>query len=266
MWQAANIQINDLIFIAEKAGSQILSIYYQENINWEVSFKSDSSPLTLADKVSNKTICDFLTEKYPQIPIISEENKSIDYEVRKVFPLFWLIDPLDGTKEFIKRNGEFTVNIALVENSKVVLGVVHVPCHQKTYFAQKNGGSFCINQGQKEAIKVLTFKSEDENLILVASRSHFNEETAAFVSKYKNPVLVSQGSSLKFMLIAEGKAHIYPRLGPTMEWDTAAAQIIVEESGGKVVSFIDDAQLIYNKQNLLNPYFYVTGNESSNIN
>jgi len=259
MRQAANIQINDLIFIARKAGKQISDIYNQNPLNWELTFKNDNSPLTMADKLSNTIICNYLKEFYPEIPIISEENKNVEYEIRKNYQLYWLIDPLDGTKEFIKRNGEFTVNIALIEKNKPIAGVVYIPVSDKFYYACIGEGAWCKDSSGTNRINAANFDMNEENLSIVASRSHFNADTENFVQQFKNPVLVSKGSSLKFMLIAEGKAHIYPRLGPTMEWDTAAAQIIVEEAGGKVVDFYNRKQLKYNKEQFLNPFFIVTG-------
>ncbi len=259
-----NIQSLDtdyLINLTKKAGDLILSIYEEKKENWEVSFKSDQSPLTLADKTSNEYLCSELIKTYPDIPIISEENKEIPYSNRAGFKYFWLIDPLDGTKEFIKRNGEFTVNLALVYKNDVVAGIVHVPAKNWTYWAVKGSGAFKI-EGTKPAVKLQAqeFTLNDENLIFVSSRSHINEETEAFISRFKNPQNTSMGSSLKLLLVAEGKAHIYPRLGPTMEWDTAASQIIVEEAGGKVVDYESNEKFRYNKENLLNNYFVVYGN------
>lgn len=256
-----DIKVQDIIEISKKAGEKILEIYNSNTDNWDVSVKSDNSPLTIADKESNKIICDKLVELYPDIPIISEENKEIPYSERKSFEYFWLVDPLDGTKEFIKRNGEFTVNIALVHKSTPVLGVVFVPALNILYWAKKGEGSFKIDtNGLQSKMNALKFSLNDEELIFVSSRSHSNEETEAFIGKFKNPKNTSMGSSLKLVLIAEGKAHIYPRLGPTMEWDTCAAQIVVEESGGKVVKYKDHEVFTYNKENLLNDFFVVYGN------
>lgn len=254
--------ITDIIKIAQGAGKKILAVY-QDQVNFQiVENKADSSPLTLADKASHKYISAELKKLYPQIPILSEEGKNISFNERKDWDLFWMIDPLDGTKEFIKRNGEFTVNIALIEKNKVVLGVVHVPVKKWTYAAEKGKGAFKQDEHKETAaIHANTFSFEDKNLKIVASRSHNTPETAAFISQFDSPELVSMGSSLKLLLVAEGKADVYPRLAPTMEWDTAAAQIIVEEAGGKVVLENQKDPVLYNKENLLNPYFIVLGNK-----
>jgi len=263
MNDVANININDIIKIAHAAGTEILKVYNAGISGWDVSFKSDSSPLTLADKRSNALICNLLTELFPDIPIISEENKEIPYCIRKDYQFFWLIDPLDGTKEFIKRNGEYTVNIALINKNKPVIGIVHLPVLQITYYAVKGSGAYCINpDGEKMKISAKSFCINDDNLNIVASRSHMNEETLSFIKQFREAKIVSMGSSMKLILVAEGKAHIYPRLGPTMEWDTAAAQIIVEESGGSVIDFQHKKKLQYNKENLLNNHFVVYGNVS----
>ncbi|MEA3496484.1 MAG: 3'(2'),5'-bisphosphate nucleotidase CysQ [Bacteroidota bacterium] len=256
-----NINIKELIKVSKQAGKKILEIYNSNIDKWDISKKDDNSPLTLADKESNKIICSTLEKLYPEIPIISEEEKEIPYEVRSKYEYYWLIDPLDGTKEFIKRNGEFTVNIALVKNHRVVLGVVYVPVMDKLYWGRKNDGAFLIDKNNNESkLQSASFSLSDKNLKIVASRSHLNDDTKKFMGKFKTPQTVSMGSSLKFMLIAEGKAHIYPRIAPTMEWDTAASQIIVEEAGGKVLKYENNEQFTYNKKSLLNGFFVVYGN------
>jgi 3'(2'), 5'-bisphosphate nucleotidase len=256
----ANIVLSDLIKTIREAGNRILDVYNNSAQSFQSELKKDLSPLTLADKASNEYICHQLEKLFPDIPILSEENKEIPYEARKSFNLFWLIDPLDGTKEFLKRNGEFTVNLALVKFGRPILGIVHVPCSNKTYFAEKGKGAWLMDAGKKEIkLQVSEFDLINEGLRIVASRSHLNDETLEYLRSFKNPKLISMGSSLKFMLVAEGKADVYPRLGPTMEWDTAAAQIIVEEAGGKVLEFQNMKPLVYNKKNLLNPFFLVFG-------
>ena len=169
-----------------------------------------------------------------------------------------MVDPLDGTKEFIKKNGEFTVNIALIENGRPILGVVYVPVENKMYYASKGKGAFLLNKSL-QPLELKTNKKELSNtgLNIVCSRSHMNDETKEYIAQFKEPELVSKGSSLKFMLVAEGNAQVYPRIAPTMEWDTAASQIIVEEAGGQVLQYKTDYPLNYNKENLLNPYFEV---------
>lgn len=250
--------IDPLCKIAIDAGNAILEVYHASE-GVQIEKKADDSPLTQADKASNSVICEGLQKLPFQFPIVSEENKMVPFETRKNYEQYWLIDPMDGTKEFIKRNGEFTVNIALVKNNSVVLGVVYVPVSGCLYWAVKGIGAFKIVNKQQIRLKVAEFTFSDEGLKVICSRSHLNEETRKFIEKLNDPVLISKGSSLKFLELAEGKAHLYPRVAPTMEWDTAAAQIILEEAGGKVLQFNTDKSLIYNKEDLLNPYFIASG-------
>lgn len=254
------VEISEIIAIARAAGQAILTVYNAQKDAQQLEYKSDSSPLTLADKSSHKLIAERLQKLYPDIPMLSEEGKDTAYEVRKNWQTYWLIDPLDGTKEFIKRNGEFTVNIALIKDNYPVLGVVHVPVSGLTYYAQQGGGAWLLTQEDgPQPIRAAAFEATDKQLKIVASRSHLSPETEAFIGQFAAPELLSMGSSLKFMLVAEGRAQLYPRLAPTMEWDTAAAQIVVEEAGGKVVGFEGGGRLAYNKENLLNPFFVVWG-------
>ncbi|MEO1449848.1 MAG: 3'(2'),5'-bisphosphate nucleotidase CysQ [Bacteroidota bacterium] len=253
--------LTQLAAISRKAGAAILEIYHDEARFDRVDFKADDSPLTLADQAAHHAIVAELDQLSPIYPILSEEGRAIPYAERSQWNRFWLVDPLDGTKEFIKRNGEFTVNIALVENGAVVMGCVHVPVSGKTYLAAKGEGAFVQETADAplQRITASEFTMADKGLRLVCSRSHMSAEVEAYVKQFEEPELVSMGSSLKLLMVAEGNADIYPRLGPTMEWDTAAAQIIVEEAGGVVLR--DDTQepLTYNKENLLNPYFLVFG-------
>lgn len=246
--------------IAKEAGNQIMETY-NNAASFEIESKSDDSPLTIADKDSNDIICTGLDKLEVIYPIISEENKAVPYEERKNYSRFWLVDPLDGTKEFIKRNGEFTVNIALVENGSPFLGVVYAPAIDEMYWAVKGEGAFQVINGKNHRLEAAHFRYTDSKLKIVCSRSHINAETQAFVSKLDEPELVATGSSLKFLILAKGNADVYPRLGPTMEWDTGAAQIILEEAGGRVYRADDEQPLAYNKENLLNPYFIAQGNE-----
>lgn len=250
--------IPQLLDIAKRAGDAILEIYHQSE-GIVIDRKADDSPLTEADRAANAIICEGLEKLSIVYPIISEENKAIAYEERKNFEHYWLVDPLDGTKEFIKRNGEFTVNIALVNGNRPILGVVYAPCLEEMYWAVKGEGAYCKKSGETQKLQANQFQLSDANLQLICSRSHLNEATQNFVADFKTPELVSKGSSLKFLLLAKGEAHIYPRLAPTMEWDTGAAQIILEESGGKVIRADDKTPLSYNKENLLNPYFIAYG-------
>jgi 3'(2'), 5'-bisphosphate nucleotidase len=255
----SNIDILQIIAIAKKAGEAIMEIYAG---SIEVEHKEDNSPLTLADKAANTIIVGQLKQLYADIPIISEENKLLPYAERKHWHRCWLVDPLDGTKEFIKRNGEFTVNIALIEDGHPVLGVVHVPAKNITYYGEKGKGSYKIADfGQPVQLTLADYKI-GETLKIVGSRSHNTPEMDALVQglrdTYGTVEFVPAGSSLKFCLVAEGVAHEYPRLGPTMEWDTCAGQVVAEEAGAVVVEADNMTPLLYNKENLLNPYFLVT--------
>lgn len=236
---------------AINAGKEILKVY--ETGDFTVEAKADNSPLTLADKKSHQVICSVLEPA--GLPILSEEGQQIPYETRKNWEYFWMIDPLDGTKEFIKRNGEFTVNIALIHGNQPILGVVLTPVTNELFHAVSGKGAF----KDDSKIEVSKFRKIDTGLRVVASRSHLNEETKLFIDELQEPVLVSKGSSLKLLMVAEGQADLYPRYAPTMEWDTAAAQIIVEEAGGHVLIKDSKNPVSYNKQNLLNPYFFVQG-------
>jgi 3'(2'), 5'-bisphosphate nucleotidase len=244
-----------IISVAQKAGKAILEIYHSADFGIEA--KADNSPLTLADQAAHQVIVESL--KDTPFPMLSEEGKSIEYSERKDWEYFWMVDPLDGTKEFIKKNGEFTVNIALIHQNRPVLGVVHAPVLGTTFYALKGQG--CYKQVGDERQKLLADDTDTlpEVFKIIASRSHMNEETTQFINQYPTHELLSMGSSLKFTLIAEGKAHVYPRAAPTMEWDTAAAQIVVEEAGGQVFQFGTENPVLYNKENLLNPYFVVYG-------
>jgi len=251
------INVKDIIAIAQQAGKAILEIYNQPI---KVEYKDDKSPLTAADKASNDVINEGLQRLYPQIPILSEENREVAFEERKDWDCFWLVDPLDGTKEFIKRNGEFTVNIALIKDGKPVLGVVDLPVKSETYYASTLIGAHKIIDGNSKEIN--TIKPTKEKLIVMASRSHLNEDTQAFIDeqkKYFDAVdFISAGSSLKLCFVAEGKAHMYPRYAPTMEWDTGAGQAVAECAGASVTQAGTNKALEYNKENLLNPYFLVS--------
>lgn len=241
---------------ALQAGVKILDIYNQPN--FEVSIKEDSSPLTQADRCAHEHICSIL--EATGLPILSEEGTDIPFEERKGWEWFWMVDPLDGTKEFIKKNGEFTVNIALIKRDTPVMGVVYVPVQGKLYFNSGSTEAFCIVDGHMNALKSKTVALDEPQPTVIASRSHLNPETESYIKALDRPNIISRGSSLKFMVIAEGKADVYPRFAPTMEWDTAAAHAIVNASGGKVLNQITQTPLIYNKQSLLNPSFLAFGN------
>ena len=249
---------NEIMPIARAAGAEIMRIY-EASAGIEYSKKDDDSPLTRADENANRVICEGLEKLSPRFPIVSEENKLLDYSERKKFTYSWLVDPLDGTKEFIKRNGDFTVNIALVHNRRPVLGVVYMPVTEEMFYGVAGGGAWHVQGDKKVHLQAEEFSREDADLGVVCSRSHLNDETQAFLDALNKPRKVSRGSSLKFLLLARGEAHIYPRLAPTMEWDTGAAQIILEEAGGKVIDHETGAPLLYNKENLRNPHFVAYG-------
>lgn len=246
--------LNPVKEIAAEAGARILEIY---ETAFEVEAKGDNSPLTAADLQAHETITEGLRRLTPQIPILSEESAAVPYEQRSRWERFWLVDPLDGTKEFINRNGEFTVNIALIENREPVLGVVQVPVKGLFYFAARRHGAFRQAAGES-ASQIHVSPLGGGPVRVVGSRSHGGESLQTFVSRLGEHDLVTIGSSLKFCLVAEGEADIYPRLGLTSEWDTAAAQCLVEEAGGRVISIAGE-RLIYNKESLLNPHFLVIG-------
>lgn len=250
---------DSLLKIAKEAGDAIMEIYADES-SFQVEMKDDNSPLTKADKASNAVICNGLENLSTQYPIVSEENKAVDYQERKDYERYWLLDPLDGTKEFIKRNGEFTVNIALIEGGRSIMGVVYAPVLDEMYWAIKGEGAYLIKDGNETKLESNTFSKTDEGLRVVCSRSHLNEGTQQFVDELKSPELVSKGSSLKFLILAKGDAELYPRIAPTMEWDTAAAQIVLEEAGGTVTQHNSTEPLMYNKEDLLNPFFVATAN------
>ena len=249
--------LKELLSIAKEAslaaGKEIIKIY--ETGDFSIEAKLDDSPLTTADTAAHQKIISILQKT--NIPILSEEGKEIPYEERSKWEYFWLVDPLDGTKEFIKKNGEFTVNIALIHHKKPVLGVVYLPTSEELYWAMIGKGAFIEKGGESSVLNTTKKPLSTSGLKVVASRSHMNIETEKYLKKLNQPEIVSKGSSLKFLLVASGEADLYPRFGPTMEWDTAAAHIIVSEAGGSVVLKDENLPLIYNKQDLLNPYFIV---------
>jgi len=254
---------------AQKAGKEILRIYNDDQ--FDVQLKGDNSPLTQADTASHKVIKQILSEVFPTIPLLSEEGKHIPYEVRKKWKTYICVDPLDGTKEFIKRNGEFTINIALIQDRRTVIGVIYIPCKDVLYFGGTGMGSYKIDTFSKLHSKFNSLSSARKQFVplpcadsgrvftVVGSRSHMNDETRQFIdelrAKHNKINVVSAGSSLKFCLVAEGLADVYPRFAPTMEWDTAAAQAIVEGSGGIVFDCAQVEALRYNKPQMENPFF-----------
>lgn len=242
--------------LALTAGNAILDIY---NDTFDVEYKDDQSPLTKADLAANDIICAGLKKLTPDIPIVSEENKQIEYAIRKDWRCVWLVDPLDGTKEFINKNGDFTVNIALVKNGEPILGVVYVPVTKEMYWAYSGGGAWKHTVDETVQLHTNTFDNTAKGVKIVASRSHNTPETEEYINTFNSPIVLSRGSSLKLLMVAEGQADVYPRIAPTMEWDTAAADVIVREAGGRVLQYGTDQCLKYNKPNLLNPFFVVCG-------
>lgn len=252
-----------------KAGDEILKIY---NKDFNIEYKKDQSPLTEADLVSNKIIVEHL--ETTSVPIISEENKLVPYSTRQNWDMCWIVDPIDGTKEFIKKNGEFTVNIALVKDGKTLLGIIYVPVTKELYYTNEDKSKAyktIISTTNRKSLDRGLFQESDElrpdfkkqtTIKVVGSRSHMNDDTLNFVEtlkeQYQNVEIVSKGSSLKFCLVAEGKADVYPRFAPTMEWDTAAGQAICEAVGLKVIDQGTQQPMLYNRKNLLNNYFLVT--------
>jgi len=258
-------KLKTAIAAALEAGKEILDIYHSNDFG--VELKGDKSPLTKADLASHNVIMSYL--KTTNIPVLSEEGKSIPYNDRKDWNQLWIVDPIDGTKEFIKRNGEFTVNIALVENQKTILGVIFVPVTGELYFSTKEDGSYKVSTNLKnydidsllKTAKKLPLQRNDKTFTIVASRSHMSTETEAFIDKMRENHgsinLISKGSSLKLCMVAEGKADCYPRFAPTMEWDTAAGQAICEHAGFDVIDYKTNKTMLYNREVLLNGWFVV---------
>jgi 3'(2'), 5'-bisphosphate nucleotidase len=273
------VQYEELILTAllaaKRAGEAILDVYGSD---FAVEQKDDKSPLTLADKRSHEIIMDVLeqtvTVNNGTVPVLSEEGRGIPFDERKEWEYFWLVDPLDGTKEFVKRNGEFTVNIALIRKHSPVLGIIYIPVKDVFYFAAIDFGTYKLENSENLAdnlsIKELLNKSQrlplanndKSSFTVIGSRSHTSEEFSEFVKllneKYGEVEFISSGSSIKLCLVAEGEADVYPRFGPTMEWDTAAGQAIVEQAEGSVMDIQTREPLIYNKKDLLNPFFIVS--------
>jgi 3'(2'), 5'-bisphosphate nucleotidase len=248
------IDLSEIIRISKRAGEKILEVYSQEDFSKDVEIKSDNSPITKADKAANEVIVSELARLYPQIPILSEEEKEAPYSVREEWTSFWCVDPLDGTKEFIKRNGQFTVNIALIVDGYPVLGVVYAPVLD-IYYCSDEKGAFKIEKGIQSELRV---NNKSDNRIAVGSASHAAPEEGELLSKYNVKETISVGSSLKFCMVANGKADIYYRHGPTMEWDTAAGQAVLEGAGGSV-SDLNGNRFKYNKEVLRNSSFLCLG-------
>lgn len=260
-----NKLLKTAINAAIKGGEAIMQVY---NSDFEVEKKSDNSPLTIADKNCNQVIEQFLKET--NLPVLSEEGASVDFAERKKWQYSWLVDPLDGTKEFIKRNGEFTVNIAMIFKGEPIMGVIYVPVKQHLYFAMEGLGSYKMIS--KSLVKNLDnlvlsatrlpIKNNRDNYVIVGSRSHMSKETELFFEEKKkqfgNVEVLAVGSSLKLCMVAEGRADVYPRYAPTMEWDTGAGHAIAKFAGFSITKYNSSDDLVYNKKDLLNPWFLVS--------
>ncbi|MEM7035836.1 MAG: 3'(2'),5'-bisphosphate nucleotidase CysQ [Bacteroidota bacterium] len=255
-----NVDVPSIVAIAETAGLLIMEVYESDE-DAEISTKADDSPITLADRRANEHIVAQLRALYPQIPIISEEEKLLPYEERKNWSLCWQVDPLDGTKEFIRRNGEFAVNIALIQDGVPVVAVVHAPARDITAWATKGEGAFL--RDDEGNVRKLESKSwvSSEPITIVASRSHPSPDVQAFMDRFPKRHVQPAGSSLKFILLAMGEAHVYPRLAPTMEWDTSAGQLILEEAGGEFIDEATGKPMLYNRENLTNGNFMAYGRD-----
>ena len=252
--------LEDVIAISRSAGREIMQVYAT---NFNVEKKSDNSPLTQADLSANQIIVSSLRELTPTVPVLSEESATVGFEIRSRWQRYWLIDPLDGTREFVKRNGEFTVNIALIDYGRPVLGVVYAPVTGLVYFATDNDGAY-KQFGTEAALRIHTKILNLKQPVLAISRSHTDQRTQNFITRLElacntHAELIPMGSSLKICMVAEGLADVYPRLGPTSEWDTAAAHCILHEAGGNIVDILGE-KLRYNaKSSLLNPFFFAQG-------
>ncbi len=248
--------IKQLIALAQEAGREVLNIYNNPGLSSQVDYKADDSPLTMADTAANKILMAGLKDLAGALPVLSEEEKHQPYAERKHWQRFWLVDPLDGTKEFINRNGEFTINIALVEDRQPVAGVIYVPVKDITYYGDATG-AWKIDHGTVSEIKV---NKATHNRIAVRSKSHASPEEEEVLNRYHVADSIAVGSSLKFCMVAEGKADVYYRHGPTMEWDTGAGQAIVQAAGGKVYQgAAAEKEFNYNKENLRNGSFLCLG-------
>ena len=260
-----NQLLNKAITAALEAGKAILEIY--NSGEFDVEIKVDNSPLTKADIASHNVIMSYLSKT--EIPVLSEEGIDISYAERKEWKQLWIVDPIDGTKEFIKRNGEFTVNIALIKNQRPILGVIFVPAKSELYFSTREIGAFkvAVDLENFDFEKLLSnadklpIQREDKTFTVVASRSHMSPETESYVQKMRDihgaVKLISKGSSLKLCMVAEGKANCYPRFAPTMEWDTAAGQAICEHAGFRLIDWVKKEKMLYNRKELLNNWFLV---------
>ncbi|HAY71116.1 MAG TPA: 3'(2'),5'-bisphosphate nucleotidase [Saprospirales bacterium] len=244
-----------------EAGNAIMDIY-SFDFEHTIQIKKDATPVTMADKKASDIITFHLSGLIEDCPVITEESDIPNFKIRQKLHRYWLVDPLDGTKEFIQRNGDFTVNIALIEQGKPVFGWVSEPVTGRYYYAFKSKGAYCQANGDIKPIHCSPFSPNQKNLRILRSRSHFSAKADEYISQFNSPVIIARGSSIKMMLIASGQADIYPCLSRTMEWDTAASQIILEEAGGELTGMYTGLPLEYNKKELSNPFFIATGKKN----
>ena len=252
-------EIENIIETLHEAGVAIMSYYRSSEEAIDIQIKKDNTPVTKADIASNDIIYDFLKAKHPHIPLISEETEIENYDIRKNWEYVWLIDPLDGTKEFLNKTDEFSINLALVKNGKSVVGFIYLPVFERMYYAVDGQGAFEIKDGIKSQIYSNTFNLKQTGLKVVSSRSYMDDLTKVYVDLLDAPVMVKLGSALKFVSVATGEADYYPRMIHIMEWDTAAGQIIIEEAGGSLVDSNTGLPLMYNKSTMVNPTFIAAG-------
>ncbi len=268
------IRVEPLVELLEAAGRLVMSYYQREDLG--VELKADQSPVTQADQASNQFLIKRLNTLYPDTPIISEESDAPAFSIRKTWPFCWMIDPLDGTKEFLKHNGEFSINLALIHKHEPVVGFIHFPVQGWTYYAIKGMGAVKVTGGRSYELRVASDELKvtsgelgvaSSTIRVMISRSHAGEREFEFIEKLKTLGFEVEthphGSAMKHCLVAEGKGDIYPKFGPCSEWDTAPGQLILHEAGGKLSSLQDGGPLRYNKGNFLNPEFIMFGNRVS---
>jgi 3'(2'), 5'-bisphosphate nucleotidase len=255
---ASDFPVDEIKQLCLQAGAAIIRVYNQFESS-QISYKSDDSPLTDADLESNEIMIAGLKKMFPRVPVISEESFLPEYAVRKKYSSFWLLDPLDGTQGFVRKTGEFAINLALIYSNEVIAGCIYIPMQQKFCYAIKGSGAFEHFNGTTNAMKVSEFYKNQSGLRVLQSRHHKDPETAAWVNRLIDPELLTTGGSLKFLDIASGKADYYPRMSRIMEWDTAAGHIIIEEAGGSFRKASDHSIITYNTPKLLNPAFIASG-------
>lgn len=251
--------IEEILNMLRKAGEVILHYYKNDEESLDTQLKTDNTPVTIADTASNDIIYNFLKTSYPDIPIISEETEIDSYEIRSQWDYVWLIDPLDGTKEFLDKTDEFAINLALVGHGKAILGFIYLPVFKEMYYAVKDQGAFEIKNGIKSQISASRFNLQQKGIKVVSSRSYMDINTSSYIDVLDAPEMIKLGSSLKFVSIAKGESDYYPRMIHIMEWDTAAGQIIIEEAGGSLVDSQTGLPLAYNKSTMVNPTFIASG-------